>query len=88
MQRSLSLNTYLYTYIDLYLAVPSSINMKNFFDRGVNKGFNELECNDKTEKYLNSINMLNSKVVYNDIFVTLKKMILNEFNFENQQFIY
>lgn len=88
------INTYIFyqgkAKLNIYKSEIQNINenMKNFFDRGVSKGFNELECNAKTEKYLNDINKLNSKVVYDDIFVTIKKVLLTEFNFENQQFIY
>lgn len=63
-------------------------NIKNYYDRGISKGFNELECNDKVNKYLNSINQLNSNISYDDIFNILKKVILMEFKFENQQFVY
>lgn len=63
-------------------------NIKNYFDRGILKGFNELECNDKVNKYLDGINQLNSNISYNDIFSILKKVLLNEFKFENQQFVY
>lgn len=87
-------NTYIFyqgkARLNIYKNEIQSINenMKNFFDKGISKGFNELECNDKTSKYLSSINELNSKVTYDDIFIGIKKVILNEFKFENQQFMY
>lgn len=68
-------------------------NIYHYFDRGLNIGFNELECNDKIRMYLSRVNeantgSLNNEIKYEDIFTNIKKIIINELKIENQQFMY